>query len=108
LKSARERIDIIAAYREAGTYREAAEIAGTTHKTVKRVIVRHEAGGAAPVRAQNGPLGMREMITAALRLPVQNGGYLRVRYPECRHALRAGLSRRAHGHQPQRCLWRRM
>jgi len=31
-------MDIIAAYREAGTYRGAAEIAGTTHKTVKRVI----------------------------------------------------------------------
>jgi transposase len=47
-------MDIIAAYREAGTYRGAAEIAGTTHKTVKRVIVRHEAGGAAPERAPRG------------------------------------------------------
>ena len=45
LKSARERMDIIAAYREAGTFRGAAEIAGTTHKTVRRVIARHEAGG---------------------------------------------------------------
>ena len=44
-------MDIIAAYREAGTYRGAAEIAGTTHKTVKRVIARHEAGAAAPERA---------------------------------------------------------
>jgi transposase len=43
-------MDIIAAYREAGTYRGAAEIAGTTHKTVKRVIARHEAGGGAPPR----------------------------------------------------------
>jgi hypothetical protein len=47
-------MDIIAAYREAGTYRGAAEIAGTTHKTVKRVIERHEAGGAAPERAPRG------------------------------------------------------
>jgi transposase len=47
-------MDIIAAYREAGTYRGAAEIAGTTHKTVKRVIARHEAGGAAPQRASRG------------------------------------------------------
>jgi len=49
-------MDIIAAYREAGTYRGAAEIAGTTHKTVRQVIARHEAGGAAPgrvPRAQN-------------------------------------------------------
>ena len=44
-------MDIIAAYREAGTYRGAAEIAGTTHKTVKRVIARHESGAAAPQRA---------------------------------------------------------
>ena len=47
-------MDIIAAYREAGTYRGAASIAGTTHKTVKRVIERHEAGGAAPPRVPRG------------------------------------------------------
>ncbi len=45
-------MDIIAAYREAGTYRGAAEIAGTTHKTVRRVIARHEAGGVPPARSQ--------------------------------------------------------
>jgi len=47
-------MDIIAAYREAGTYRGAAQMTGTTHKTVRRVIARHEAGGAAPVRASRG------------------------------------------------------
>lgn len=47
-------MDIIAAYREAGTYRGAASIAGTTHKTVKRVIERHEAGSGAPPRAPRG------------------------------------------------------
>ena len=47
-------MDIISAYREAGTYRGAAQIAGTTHKTVKRVIARQEAGGAAPGRAPRG------------------------------------------------------
>ena len=47
-------MDIIAAYREAGTFRGAAEIAGTTHKTVRRVLARHEAGGAAPERAPRG------------------------------------------------------
>ena len=44
-------MDIISAYREAGTFRGAAVISGTTHKTVKRVIARHEArcgGGAGP------------------------------------------------------------
>ena len=43
-------MDIISAYREVGTYRGAAAISGTTPKTVRRVIARHEAGGAAPVR----------------------------------------------------------
>src|SRR6202158_1885658 len=50
LKSARDRMDIISAYREAGTYRGAAAISGTTPKTVRRVIARHEAGGGAPPR----------------------------------------------------------
>ncbi len=44
-------MDIISAYREAGTYRGAAVISGTTHKTVRRVIARHEAGGGVPERA---------------------------------------------------------
>jgi transposase len=43
-------MDIISAYQEAGSYRGAAEICGTTHKTVKRVIERAEAGGARPAR----------------------------------------------------------
>ena len=47
-------MDIIAAYREVGTYRGAAEACGTTHKTVRRVIARHESGGAATVRVLRG------------------------------------------------------
>ena len=47
-------MDIISAYREAGTYRGAAAISGTTPKTVRRVIARHEAGGGAPARAPRG------------------------------------------------------
>jgi transposase len=35
-------MDVIAAYRDVGTYRGAAEICGTTHKTVKRIIAAHE------------------------------------------------------------------
>jgi hypothetical protein len=44
-------MDIISAYREVGTYRGAAALCGTTPKTVKRVIARHEAGGGAPERS---------------------------------------------------------
>lgn len=40
----REELDIITAYQKVGTYRGAADVCGTTHKTVKRVVERHEAG----------------------------------------------------------------
>jgi len=59
LKNARERMDVIAAYRDVGSYRGAAAICGTTHKTVKRIVEQHEASsaGVAPVerlsRARN-------------------------------------------------------
>ena len=44
-------MDVITAYREVGSYRGAAAICGTTHKTVKRIVERHEAGAQRPVRA---------------------------------------------------------
>ncbi len=47
----REELDIITAYNNVGTYRGAADICGTTHKTVKRVVLRHAAGQARPVKA---------------------------------------------------------
>jgi len=43
-------MDIISAYREVGSYRGAAAISGTTPKTVKRVIARHESADVTPVR----------------------------------------------------------
>jgi len=49
-------MDVIAAYRDVGSYRGAAAICGTTHKTVKRIIELHEAGGSPvekPPRARN-------------------------------------------------------
>jgi hypothetical protein len=45
-------MDIISAYREVGTFRGAAAISGTTPKTVKRVIERHEAGGGVPAQVR--------------------------------------------------------
>ena len=44
MKNARERMDVIAAYQDVGSFRGAAAICGTTHKTVKRIIELHEAG----------------------------------------------------------------
>ena len=52
VKSARDRMDIISAYREVGSYRGAAQMCGTTPKTVRRGIARHEAGGGALVRCR--------------------------------------------------------
>lgn len=39
-------MDIISAYQQLGSYRAAAELCGTTHKTVKRVVDKFEAGQA--------------------------------------------------------------
>ena len=43
LKSAKDRMDIISAYYELGSYRGAADRCGTTHRTVKKIIDKHEA-----------------------------------------------------------------
>jgi transposase len=47
-------MDVLAAYREVGSYRGAAEICGTTHKTVRRIVERHNADGTAPERKDRG------------------------------------------------------
>jgi hypothetical protein len=44
----REELDIITAYENVGTYRGAAQVCGTTHKTVKRVVERHACGRGPP------------------------------------------------------------
>jgi hypothetical protein len=45
-------MDIISAYQQVGSYRAAAELCGTTHKTVKRVVEKFEAGDAPPPRVE--------------------------------------------------------
>ena len=47
-------MDIVAAYQQVGTYRGAAAMCGTTHKTVRRIIERAEAGGKTPDRMPRG------------------------------------------------------
>jgi transposase len=47
-------MDILAAYREVGSYRGAAVMCGTTHKTVRRVVERHNTGGGAPPHRDRG------------------------------------------------------
>lgn len=52
MKSAREKMDMVAAYLDVGSYRGAAEMCGTTPKTVKRAVLRHQEGTASPKRAE--------------------------------------------------------
>jgi hypothetical protein len=47
VKSAKERLEIISAYQQTGSYRAAAALCGTT---VRRVIERQRAGGVRPPR----------------------------------------------------------
>lgn len=44
MKSEKERMDIVSAYEQVGSFRGAAELCGTTHKTVKRVVEDHRSG----------------------------------------------------------------
>jgi len=62
-------MNIVAAYQLVGTYRGAADICGTTHKTVKRVIERTEAGEPRPVRAPRPANyeGVRTLVTDAVK-----------------------------------------
>ena len=52
MKSAKDRMDIISAYQQVGSYRGAAELCGTTHRTVKKVIDKFEAGDNVPARVE--------------------------------------------------------
>jgi Integrase core domain len=62
-------MDVISAYREVGTYRGAAAVCATTHKTVKRVIDRHESGGVAPARQprEHNYAGVVELVTERVK-----------------------------------------
>jgi hypothetical protein len=62
-------MDIIAAYREVGSFRGAADIAGTTHKTVRRVIARHDACGGVAARAPRGHNydGVAELVAGRVK-----------------------------------------
>lgn len=44
MKTVREQLDIITTYEETGSLRATAELCGTTHKTVKRIVDKHRAG----------------------------------------------------------------
>jgi transposase len=77
-------MDVIAAYQQVGSFRGAAAMCGTTHKTVKRIIAAHEARGerqerlqrphnydavaelvAAKVKATSGRISAKRLLPAA-------------------------------------------
>jgi transposase len=87
-------MDIISAYREVGTYRGAAQMCGTTPKTVRRVIERQEAGSGAPPRIARGHNydAVTEVVTT--RIEKTQGRISAKRLlPEARTAGYAGSAR---------------
>jgi hypothetical protein len=62
-------MDVLAAYRDTGSYRSAAEICGTTHKTVRRIVDRHYAGGEEPARRERGHNydGVQSLVAGSAR-----------------------------------------
>src|ERR671933_1951830 len=67
LKSPRERMDIVAAYEEVGSYRGAAALCGTTHKTVKRVVEGRQVGQAERRPVVRNTAGVQQLIAERVR-----------------------------------------
>ena len=66
MKTAREAMDVIAAYNELGSFRAAALVTGTTHKTVRRIVERAEHGRQAPEPRTHNYDEVRVLVRARL------------------------------------------
>lgn len=75
LKNMREEMDIIAAYQLVGTYRGAADICGTTHKTVRRVLERLESGQGRP-GPEPGPANYENVREVVAQAVATSGGQI--------------------------------
>ncbi len=64
--TARKTMDVVAAFRDVGTYRGAAEICGVDPKTVKRKVLAHEAGQLDEERAARAPVPRNTDVARAL------------------------------------------
>jgi transposase len=111
VKSARERLDIVNAYAELGSYRAAAELCGTTHKTVRRIVERHRAGtlGQRP-RPPRRPRNTDPVSDLIARRIKQTEGRISAKrlLPEARAAGYAGSARNfRRAVAPIRADWRR-
>ena len=86
-------MDVIAAYRDVGSYRGAADICGTTHKTVRRIIEAHEAG-LRPARRARGRNFDQVRDLVAQRVEATSGRISAKRLlPQARAAGYAGSAR---------------
>lgn len=64
--TARKTMDVVAAFRDVGTYRGAAEICGVDPKTVKRKVLAQEAGELDEARASRAPVPKNTDVARAL------------------------------------------
>ena len=94
MKSARENMDMVAAYADVGTYRGAADLCGTTPKTVKRAVQRHRHSDAARERAERGHNydAVRDIVAERVRKTNARISAKRL-LPEARAAGYAGSAR---------------
>src|SRR2546425_10624803 len=67
LKSLREHMEIVNAYELVGSYRGAAELCGTTHKTVKRVLERRDVGQPSRRVSATNTVGVQALIAERVR-----------------------------------------
>ena len=90
-------MDVLAAYREVGSYRGAAAICGTTHKTVRRIVEQHEvssAGQQSPGRKDRGH-NYDEVVDVVARMVAKTHGRISAKrlLPAARTAGYAGSAR---------------
>lgn len=89
-------MDVIAAYREVGTYRGAAAMCGTTHKTVKRIIDAAGDGELMPVKRPRHRRRNYDVVRGLVKAKVaKTRGRITARrlLPEARAAGYAGSAR---------------
>jgi hypothetical protein len=92
VKSARDQLNILSAYVELGSYRAAASLCGTTHKTVRRVIERRARPPAEPQRRPRNTEPLAVLIAERIRATDGRISAKRL-LPVCRAAGYVGSAR---------------
>jgi transposase len=92
VKTARDQLDILTAYHELGSYRAAAALCGTTHKTVRRVIERRSRPSGEPRLRPKATDPYRDLIARRVR---ETDGRISAKrlLPACRAAGYVGSAR---------------